>query len=156
MTVFDSAIPPVPVALPAGGGRPLTVLGNPWSVKLSGGQTAGTLAVIEGTFAPGTGAPPHLHRGHEECFYVLGGEFRFRAGEETVEAGAGGFFYVPRGAAHGFENIGDGPGRLLGLITPAGYEEYFIEVGSQPPGPPDFAALQAIFAKYDQELVQGP
>lgn len=57
---------------------------------------------------------------------------------------------------HGFTNVGDEPGELLGFMTPAGFENYFIEVASLPSRHgADPAALQRILRKYDQELVQG-
>ncbi|MGH3770131.1 MAG: dimethylsulfonioproprionate lyase family protein [Pseudonocardiaceae bacterium] len=150
--MIDSTDCSTPVTLLPGGGRPLRVHGNQWSIKVTGAQTAGALAVTEATFAPGAGAPHHLHRAHEECFYVLSGRFRFRAGEASISADTGSFFYVPRNVAHSFENIGETPGRLLGIITPAGYEQYFIEMNDLPPGSPDVGTLTAIFSKYDHEL----
>jgi hypothetical protein len=40
---------------------------------------------------------------------------------------------------------------LLGIITPAGYEEHFLEIGRLQPGEATAEALAEIFAKYDQE-----
>lgn len=137
----------------AGGGRPLRVMGNPWWVKVAGEQTGGRLAVVEADFAPGTGAPAHLHHDHDECFYILSGRFRFQAGADFREIGAGGFCYVPREVVHGFANISEQSARMMGVITPAGFERYFVEVAGLPPGPPDVAALREIFSRYDQELV---
>lgn len=146
-----SAISPVVHA--AGGGRPLRVMGNPWWVKVTGEQTGGKLAVVEADFAPGTGAPAHLHHDHEECFYVLSGRFRFQAGTDFRELGPGGFCFVPREVVHGFANISEQSARMMGMITPAGFERYFVEVAGLPPGPPNLAALREIFSRYDQELV---
>lgn len=70
-------------------------MGSPWKVKVTGAQTAGALAVVEGSFAPGHGAPLHRHRGHDECFYVVSGSFRFQSGSDSLVVEAGGFFYLP-------------------------------------------------------------
>jgi quercetin dioxygenase-like cupin family protein len=137
--------------LPPGGGTPLQVFGNRFELKVGGAETHGAVALIVATFAPGSGAVPHLHRGHDEGFYVLDGTFRFRAGEEEIEAGKGAFCFAPRDAAHGFTNIGKTDGSLLGVIAPAGYEQHFVEIGALKPGEATREALAEIFARYDQE-----
>jgi hypothetical protein len=73
-------------------------------------------------------------------------------GEKTFAAGAGSFVYVPSGTVHSFTNVGETPGSLLVLSTPAGGTEgFFFEVGepatdgSSPPptsGIPDVAKLK--------------
>jgi quercetin dioxygenase-like cupin family protein len=144
------------IVLAPGGGKPLQVLGNPWTIKAATHQTGGTFAALEGAFPPGAGAPPHLHHSHEEAFYVLSGEFRFSLGSQSVVAPAGAFVFAPRGTPHGFENVGTTPGRILGLMTPAGFERLFEELATLPPGPPDPAKFRQILAKYDQEVVDPP
>ena len=130
-----------PVALAPGGGRSVQVMQNPWNIKLSADQTAVAVAVavvvlvVEGSFAPGTGAPLHRHRAHDDCFYVLSGRFEFRADSQIPSVGAGGFFYLPHTSAHGFTNIGHGAGRLLGIITaelPSRCDQELVE---PPPDP---------------------
>lgn len=137
--------------LPADAGRALTVFGNPFLLKVSGAESHGAVALLTASFAAGTGAKEHWHRGHDEIFYVLDGEFRFRVGDEYLEATTGGLCFAPRRAAHGFQNIGSTPGRLLGVIAPAGYEQHFVDIDGITPGPDTHAVLAEIFAKYDQE-----
>jgi len=144
------------IVLPPGGGKVLHVLGNQWTMKAGREDTGGPIAVLEATFQSKTGAPAHLHRQHEEAFYVLEGEFIFRLGTQTVKATAGTFVFVPREMPHAFENVGNQPGRVLGIMTPGGYERFFEELAQLPPGPPDMAKFQAIFEKYDQETVEFP
>ena len=149
---------PIPpgIVVPAGRGKPLRVLGNSWTIKASREETGGAIAVREGTFRPGSGAPAHLHHQHEETFYVLEGEFAFQLGTQTVKATAGTFVFVPRDVPHVFENTGDRSGRILGIMTPGGYEKFFEELAQLPPGPPDRTQFQEIFEKYDQETVELP
>jgi len=132
-------------------GSPLRVFGNQFLLKVSGNESHGALAFLTGSFAPGTGAVPHLHRGHDEIFYVLDGRFMFDLGAETVEAESGALLFAPRGAPHGFVNVGDVPGRLIGVVAPAGYEQHFVEISGVPDGPGARAALAEIYQKYDQE-----
>jgi quercetin dioxygenase-like cupin family protein len=141
-----------PVLLASGEGGRFDVPG-PYTVKLAGEQTAGTLAVLESTFQAGEGAPLHRHQGHDETFYVVSGRFQFRCGEETFEEGPGGFVHVPRTYPHSFTSIG-GPSTVLVMLSPAGFEKFFIEAaGLSASGRPDPAAMRTVLQKYDQELV---
>ena len=133
--------------VPAEGGMPLRVFGNPFLLKVRGAA----MALLTASFAPGTGAKDHTHRGHDEIFYVLDGEFRFRVGDTHIEGGTGDLCFAPRHAAHGFRNIGTTDGRLLGIIAPAGYERHFVDIDGITPNDETKAALAEIFARYDQE-----
>lgn len=144
------------IVLPPGGGKVIQVLGNPWTIKAGKEDTGGDLAVMEAEFRPGSGAPAHVHHQHEETFYVLSGEFLFHLGIRQVRASAGTFVFVPREVPHAFENVGKGPGRILGIMTPGGYEQFFEELAHLPPGPPDPVRFQEIFERYDQETVELP
>ncbi|NJC69939.1 cupin domain-containing protein [Planosporangium thailandense] len=139
------------VLLPPGSGEDMNIFGNAFSMKLSGNESGGSLAIIEAVFPPGGNAPPHLHRTHTESFYVVSGLFRVRTGDEIVEVGSGAFCYAPRGVPHAFENIGDEPGTLLSVINPAGYENHFREINAIPPRQANSAVLKEIFDRYDQE-----
>jgi quercetin dioxygenase-like cupin family protein len=119
---------------------------------LASGDVAngGAFALTEfwGT-ADGAWTVPHLHRGFEESFFVLDGQFRFQVGEETVEAGPGTYLLVPRGTPHTF-SAAPGGGRFLLLMVPGGLEEMFFELGELPPNAiRDQAARAAISARYD-------
>jgi len=43
-------------------------------------------------------------------------------------AGPGELVFKPRGVAHAFWNAGDEPARLLEIISPPGFENYFREL----------------------------
>ena len=112
---------------------------------------------------PGGVAPAHIHQREDESFYVVEGEFEFSRDGETIRAGAGSLFYVPRGSLHAFKNVGEERGRLLMSQTPGGlHERFFEEIGEEatdrttPPvvaEPPD---LSAIAAKYGTEMAAPP
>ena len=75
------------------------------------------------TKAPHTEGPePHVHRSEDDAFYVLGGEFAFLLGEETLIAGPGTFVLVPPGVRHTFANRSDRPARMLNVHAPAGFD----------------------------------
>jgi quercetin dioxygenase-like cupin family protein len=144
------------IVLPHGAGKAIQVLGNPWAMKAGVEDTGGSIAVMETTFRSRSGGPAHVHHQHEETFYLLEGEFVFQLGTQTVKAPAGTFVFVPCDVPHAFENVGNQPGRILGIMTPGGYEKFFEELAQLPPGPPDEAKFQEIFEKYDQETVELP
>jgi quercetin dioxygenase-like cupin family protein len=58
---------------------------------------------------------------------LLEGLFTFTIGTEEVEVAPGSWVYVPRGTRHGFTASADA--RALILVTPAGLEGFFAELG---------------------------
>ncbi len=74
------------------------------------------------------GAPVHTHRNEDEYSYVLEGRVGLQLGEQVLEAGRGDLVFKPRGIPHAFWNAGDEPARLLEIISPAGFENYFREL----------------------------
>jgi mannose-6-phosphate isomerase-like protein (cupin superfamily) len=107
-----------------------------------------TLAEFTGGEGPWT--VPHLHRGMEESFFVLDGEFTVPVGEETIPAGPGSYVLVPRGTRHTI-SAGAGGGRLLVLMVPGNdWHEMFFELANLPPDSiTDPTVRAAISAKYD-------
>ena len=149
-----------------GEGRSVWLLGELYTFKLAGEETGGAFALIEQTIPPGTdGPPPHRHRQTDETFSVLEGEMEFVADGTTVRAGAGSVVHVPRGVLHTYRNIGPGSVRQLVLITPAGFERFFLEAGeattpaAQPTPthePPDVGRLLQIARRHDLEIPPPP
>jgi quercetin dioxygenase-like cupin family protein len=57
--------------------------------------------MYDNTIPAGSPGPrPHIHRDHEEAFYVLEGELTVRVGTRTITAPAGSFVMVPRDVTH--------------------------------------------------------
>lgn len=100
------------------------------TVKENGSLTRGNLMVAEMTIQPNF-APPiqHLHRAHEESWYVLEGELEFTSGTHTARVGPGEWVLVPIGVPHTFGNAGDTAARFLTVMTPNLYLNYFRELG---------------------------
>ena len=130
------------VVLGPGEGRPIP--GREEVVlKATGADTGGALAVLEATSPPGERADPHVHHDHDEFFYVLAGQVRFRVGAETVEAEAGAFVFVPRGTVHVAETVGAGPARVLAAFVPAGPERAMEAFAQAPPAERDRLARES-------------
>ena len=132
------------------------------TLKLRSEQTGGTFALVEGTAPPRTQGPGlHMHTREDESFYILEGALKFRIGEQTVTATAGSTVFMPRGIPHTFCNPFDEPARVLGLITPGGFERFFedqLEMMKSVPegGSPSPAAMEAIAHKYGGVLLGPP
>jgi len=95
-------------------------------------------------------APPHLHRSDDEAWYVLEGTLRVRVGNEVVEARAGSAVFAPRGTPHTYWNPGPSPARYL-LVMTSNIYRLIQEIHGMKERTP--AALRAVFAKYDSELL---
>jgi hypothetical protein len=92
----------------------------------------------------------HAHEREDEYSFVLAGRIGAQIGDEVVEAGPGELVLKPRGVPHAFWNPGDEEARLLEIISPAGFEQYFADLAPElsAEGGPDFEALAAIQARY--------
>ena len=96
-------------------------------------DTQGAVAIVEHPIPPRTlAAPLHRHAREDEYSYVVEGRMGARLGEKVVYAEAGTLVFKPRGEWHTFWNAGDGPCRVLEIITPGGFEEMFAEMGADP------------------------
>lgn len=106
-------------------------------------QTNGSLTVMELEVHPYDGPASHTHLREDEVWYVLDGDFRFKAGDEMLRATTGGMAYGPRGVPHNFQNVGDTVGRLLIITTPSGVERFFEQTDkmSRPVDPEELAAI---------------
>ena len=127
----------------------LPALGNRYLINSD--QTDGRFALIEHTIPPrALAAPTHVHEREDEYSYVLEGRVGVQVGDEVTEAGPGTLVVKPRGVPHAFWNAGDEEARLLELISPGEFANYFAEIAPllSVDGPPDFAALAEIQARY--------
>ncbi len=114
-------------------------------------QTGGAFGIWRYTIPPGGGPSLHIHRGEDEFFYVLNGTFDFQLGDRVSNASAGSFIFIRRRAVHTFKNVGSGPGVLMGGVTPAGFEGYFMEWKGA-----DENSLNALRTKHNMEIVGRP
>ena len=105
----------------------VAVVGDTYTVLLSGAQTNGKCCLIDMTLPHCGGPGPHRHD-FEEMFHLLEGEIEFTfRGEKTVVK-AGTTVNIPANAPHFFTNMGKSA-RMLCLCTPAGMEEFFLAIG---------------------------
>lgn len=143
-------------------GQSVWFLGTLVTLKATDAQTGGSFSLIEQVLPPGFAPPLHVHHAEDEAFYVLDGEITFFCGEQTFDARAGSFVFLPKDLPHAFLVRGAQPARLLQLTAPAGFEQFHVDLGEPapslvlpPPAPPDIGRLLALAPKYHFEVV-GP
>ena len=134
----------------------LGIVGDTYTILLSGSETAGRFCLIDMHIPPGGGPPPHRHD-FEETFVLLDGELEatFRGQKRNVKAGE--TVHVPANAPHQFHNSSSKPARMLCVCSPAGQEDFFEQLGTRvdtrtatPPKPDDNE--QAGFMKKAMDL----
>ncbi len=103
---------------------------------------------------PAPSAPPHIHHDADETLYILEGKFQFIRDGQTIPAPPGSYIFIPKGTRHGVENIGSTPGRMLVILTPPGFEQFWkerAELMAANGDQLDPAALLALQEKYHMD-----
>ncbi|OBF84536.1 cupin [Mycobacterium sp. 852002-51163_SCH5372311] len=96
--------------------------------KLSSKTNGGEVSIVEHPFEVGFITAAHRHTREDEHSFVLTGEIGFRSDDSEVVLGPGGYITKPRGQMHAMWNAGNEPGRIVEIITPGGFENYFREL----------------------------
>lgn len=104
------------------------LVGDTYTIVLSGNDTNGRYCLIDMHIPPGGGPPPHRHD-FEESFTLLVGEIEATFRGEKITVRAGETVSIPANAPHSFTNASKDNVRLLCLCAPAGQEDFFAQVG---------------------------
>ncbi|WP_299352416.1 cupin domain-containing protein [uncultured Shimia sp.] len=88
-------------------------------ILLTGSQSGGTLEIFEDIVQPGVGPGRHIHHDQDETFLFLDGDFDVEIDGTLHHMSPGDVAFVPRGTAHAFKNVGNKPGRLRYIFSPA-------------------------------------
>jgi mannose-6-phosphate isomerase-like protein (cupin superfamily) len=111
-------------------------------------------SLIEHPMAPrALAAPLHRHTREDEYSWVIEGRVGALLGEEVLIGSPGDLIFKPRGQWHTFWNAGDQPARILEIISPAGFEEFFaelVDLGGVTQASPDVFA--ELCARYQLEM----
>lgn len=118
-----------------------------------GAESGGGFSLVEHPIPPrGLAAPLHRHAHEDEYSYVLEGRLGAMLGDHVVFAEVGDLVFKPRQQWHTFWNAGDGPCRILEIISPGGFEQMFAEMASDPEAMAgDTAAAAAMDRRYGIE-----
>ncbi|MDX6681722.1 MAG: hypothetical protein QOG94_1761 [Solirubrobacteraceae bacterium] len=102
-------------------------------ILVTGEQTDGAYSVLDVWGPPGFATALHVHRDAEEGYYLKEGEITVWYGDEIAVLHAGDFLLLPRGVPHMLKHTGDGDVRMLGVCTPAGFEDFVRNFGTLAP-----------------------
>lgn len=121
---------------------------------IDGFQAGERFSLVEHPMGPrALAAPLHRHSREDEYSFVLEGRMGALLGDEVLEAGQGDLVFKPRNQWHTFWNAGDEPCRILEIISPAGFEQFFRELvdlgGIGDTGP---EALAELCGRYELEM----
>src|SRR5689334_25138974 len=118
-----------------GAGETWSAGGADFRVLADGSAVDGRWGLVQCTLAPGwTGPPQHIHREHDESFFVLTGTVRFTSGREELLAPPGTLVTAPIGSPHSFANADTrAPASFVCTVTPERYLGYFREVATLRP-----------------------
>jgi mannose-6-phosphate isomerase-like protein (cupin superfamily) len=147
--------------VPAGGSRfrrqhEIQLTRTVIDIKVSTLDTDGGLSVAEITSLQKGGPARHLHHGQDEWFYVVEGEHVIEVGEERYEGAPGDSVFAPRKVAHVWAYVGQGTGRLIAALQPAGEIEAFFEDLAKLGSTPERKELSRTFSSHGLELVGPP
>jgi mannose-6-phosphate isomerase-like protein (cupin superfamily) len=138
-------------------GDAVPLLEGPLGALLLAGRhdTGGGPAFVVHDLAPrALGSPVHTHAHEDEWSFVLSGRVGVEIGDSTSVAEPGDLVLKPRGVPHAFWNDGDDPARLLEVITPGGFEDYFTALREvlDVAGPPDLTRLLEVARRFALDI----
>lgn len=116
---------------------------GPMTIRVleDGSHTSHRLGLVEVTIPPHIDGPPqHLHRQHDETFYVLAGTPTFTSGNDVIRAKPGMLVTAPPGTPHTFANPGDENAVMLCTVTPTCTS---ATSGNSPASPPGHWTLKS-------------
>ena len=121
---------------------------------VDGIESGGGFSLVEHPMSPrALGAPLHRHSREDEYSYVTEGRVGALLGDYVVEAGPGELIFKPRNQWHTFWNAGDEPARILEIISPAGFEQFFAELAPLVSGDaPDPDAVGELCGRYALDM----
>lgn len=124
---------------------------------LTPAQTGGAMSVTTSTSPVGSGPPLHIHHDADETFLIHAGRHLFQLDDETFEKGPGEAVFIPRGRRHTFQVLGTETAHHTIILTPGGFEGFFVEMarlGCRIPD--DMARIVAIAETFHLSFVGPP
>jgi quercetin dioxygenase-like cupin family protein len=142
-------------------GKHIAVVGDINTILASKEDTGGTYSFLEVRVFLGGGPAPHIQTREHEGFYIIEGKVTFNVDNQRIEAKPGTFVNIPPNVLHSFKNETDETAKLIIVLSPAGLEHFFVEVGLEVSDnnvkPPPFKIeqkqnLAELASKYGMEL----
>ena len=131
--------------------------------KVGAADTERRLSIVDHRVPPGFAPPPHIHQASDEAFLVLDGEFEGFCGDRAWRAGPGSLVFLPNRIPHGFRVSQAGPGRIIVIVAPGGFDQFVAAAGEPAadlrlpdPVPPDPVRLTELAAAHGIRIQPPP
>lgn len=132
-------------------------LGTHYRTSLTTAETGGAMSITDSVSQPNSGPPRHIHHDADETFVMLTGDAEFWLAGERHLRGPGETVFIPRGMEHTFRILGDAPSRHLIIMTPGGFEEFFVEMAAgQFRIPQEMPAIEESAARHNLSFTGPP
>jgi mannose-6-phosphate isomerase-like protein (cupin superfamily) len=131
--------------------------------KIRSDDSQGLLSIVDHRVPAGFAPPPHIHQASDEAFLVLDGEFDGFCGDRAWRAWPGSLVYLPHGIPHGFTVSKAGPGRIIVVVSPGGFDQFVAAAGEPARGlrlpdpvAPDPARITQLAAAHGIQILPPP
>jgi mannose-6-phosphate isomerase-like protein (cupin superfamily) len=144
-------------------GEPYWFLNTLTITKVGSDHSHGQMSILDHRVPPGFAPPPHVHHHSDEALLVLDGQFDGFCGDHRWRAGPGSLVFMPRAVPHGFAVSDAGPGRIIIVASPGGFDQFVAAAGEPAPElclpvpvPPDPARLMQLAAVHGIQILPRP
>ena len=144
-------------------GQPFWFLNTLTITKVGSGQCHGQMSIVDHRVPPGFAPPPHIRHHSDEALLILDGQLDGFCGDRRWRAGPGSLVFMPRAIPHGFTVSDAGPGRIIIVASPGGFDQFVAAAGEPAPDlclpvpvPPDPARLTHLAAAHGIQILPPP
>jgi len=106
-------------------------MGTHYHIKLRSQNSGGSIGVFESIDEPGYGPPRHIHHDADETFLIQSGDVEFWLEGDSKVCTSGDVVFIPRGKQHTFRVVGERSARMITIMTPGGFEGFFLEMAAR-------------------------
>ncbi|MGZ3846360.1 MAG: cupin domain-containing protein [Flavisolibacter sp.] len=99
-------------------------------IKISKRQGAASLSLLNSTVAANDAIRVHKHLNEDEFFFIRQGTGLFTLGDREHAVASGSMVFIPKGTWHGLKNTGTEEIANVFGYSPAGFEDFFRELGT--------------------------
>ena len=131
--------------------------GTSYRTVLGAAESQGTVSIVESVSPAGSGPPRHVHEIADESFVILTGECLFWVGGAEFTRGPGETAFIPRGVEHTFRVLGEVECRHYTILSPGGFEAFFVEMAQgQFRIPEDMPQVLAVASRHNLRFTGPP
>jgi quercetin dioxygenase-like cupin family protein len=137
--------------------RKVSWLGTDYTITVDRHDSAGSVGLFEATVPAGEGPPIQKQQKEDVVIHVLAGEYEFWLDGATRRLRPGGSVFLPRNVPHTFRIVSSTPGRNITVLTPGGFESFFVDVAARDLRiPSDLGQLAELGERYGIEFLGAP